>query len=182
MNPRRGQPPERRTFSVADAKRAKLWFKAGPWTTYPDRMLQMRARGFAIRDTFPDALRGVIIAEEAQDHPTEVREVPNLAVGPTALPPPQDWREMSWPARSRDGTCRDMEDPGTWEAEHAVRIRTIEQHPRLSADAKRNLIEAVLGANKEVLDHLRKRGHGAALEAVEGLFAEALGVGLEVAA
>jgi hypothetical protein len=179
MNPRRGQPPERRTFSVADAKRAKLWFKAGPWTTYPDRMLQMRARGFAIRDVFPDALRGVITAEEAVDI-VEPRDVPDLAR--PALPPPQNWREMSWPIRSRDGTCRDMEDPDTWEAEHAVRIRTIEQRPRLSADAKRNLIEAVLGANKEVLDHLRKRGHGAALEAVEGLFAEALGVGLEVAA
>ena len=96
MNPRRGQPPERRTFSVADAKRAKLWFKAGPWTTYPDRMPQMRARGFAIRDTFPDALRGVITAEEAQDHPTEVRDVPNLAIGPTALPSARCRRTERW--------------------------------------------------------------------------------------
>ena len=27
----------------------------------------MRARGFAIRDSFPDALKGISIAEEAQD-------------------------------------------------------------------------------------------------------------------
>jgi hypothetical protein len=66
---RRGEPPQRRTFSVADAKRAKLWGKAGPWTEYPDRMLQLRARGFATRDVFPDALRGVITAEEAADMP-----------------------------------------------------------------------------------------------------------------
>ncbi len=60
-------------FTVADAKRARLWNKQGPWSQYPDRMLQMRARGFAIRDAFPDALKGVITAEEAQDYPTEAR-------------------------------------------------------------------------------------------------------------
>jgi hypothetical protein len=76
---RRGEPPQRRTFSVSDAKKAGLWGKSGPWTQYPDRMLQLRARGFAIRDVFPDALRGVITAEEAQDMPAEPRHVPNLA-------------------------------------------------------------------------------------------------------
>lgn len=67
---RRGQPPQRRTFSIADAKRAGLLGKPGPWQQYQDRMLQMRARGFAIRDVFPDALRGVITVEEARDIPT----------------------------------------------------------------------------------------------------------------
>jgi hypothetical protein len=75
---RRGEQPQRRTFSVADAKKAGLWNKPGPWQNYPDRMLQLRARGFAIRDVFPDALRGVITAEEAQDMPPEPRSVPNL--------------------------------------------------------------------------------------------------------
>lgn len=56
-------------FSVADAKRAGLWGKQGPWTQYPDRMLTMRARGFAARDGFSDVLRGIISAEEAQDYP-----------------------------------------------------------------------------------------------------------------
>jgi hypothetical protein len=59
-----------RSFSVADAKRAKLWGKAGPWSQYPKRMLQMRARGFCMRDSFPDALKGVAIHEEAEDFPT----------------------------------------------------------------------------------------------------------------
>ena len=76
---RRGEQPQRRTFAVSDAKRAGLWGKSGPWTQYPDRMLQMRARGFAIRDVFPDALRGLITGEEAQDMPTEPRHVENLA-------------------------------------------------------------------------------------------------------
>jgi hypothetical protein len=32
-------------------------------------MLQLRARGFALRDAFPDVLKGLITAEEAQDYP-----------------------------------------------------------------------------------------------------------------
>tara|TARA_R110000751_G_scaffold20468_5_gene59903 strand:+ start:837 stop:1694 length:858 start_codon:yes stop_codon:yes gene_type:complete len=58
-----------RSFTSGDAKRAGLLGKQGPWQNYPKRMLQMRARGFAIRDAFPDLLRGVITAEEAQDYP-----------------------------------------------------------------------------------------------------------------
>jgi hypothetical protein len=58
-----------------NAKRAGLWGKAGPWTQYPTRMLQMRARGFALRDAFPDVLRGVISAEEAADAPRVAKDV-----------------------------------------------------------------------------------------------------------
>lgn len=58
-------------YSVEDAKRAGLWNKSGPWTQYPKRMLQMRARGFALRDAFPDVLKGLITVEEAQDYPAD---------------------------------------------------------------------------------------------------------------
>jgi hypothetical protein len=86
---RKDQPdPIVARFSVADAKRAKLWQEnptvkrrsrdggsyeadAGPWYSYPDRMLQMRARGFALRDAFPDVLKGLLSAEEARDIPWE---------------------------------------------------------------------------------------------------------------
>lgn len=64
---RRGQEVHTVKFTVADAKTARLWGKEGPWKTTPDRMLQMRARGFAGRDKFADALKGLIIAEEAMD-------------------------------------------------------------------------------------------------------------------
>jgi len=53
---RKGRKPVRSTFSVEDAKRAGLWGKQGPWQAYPKRMLAMRARGFALRDAFPDVL------------------------------------------------------------------------------------------------------------------------------
>ena len=68
---RKNRTPVIAKFSVEDAKRAGLWGKQGPWTAYPKRMLQMRARGFALRDAFPDVLKGLISAEEAEDFPTE---------------------------------------------------------------------------------------------------------------
>jgi hypothetical protein len=68
---RRGRKPVTAKFSVDDAKRAGLWGKQGPWTQYPKRMLQMRARGFALRDAFPDVLKGLITSEEAMDFPVD---------------------------------------------------------------------------------------------------------------
>ena len=53
-----------RSFSVRDAKRAGLWQKEGPWMDYPKRMLQMRARAFALRDVFADVLGGLYLREE----------------------------------------------------------------------------------------------------------------------
>lgn len=56
-----------RRFTVADAKTAGLWGKVGPWKQHPDRMLQMRARGFAARDGAADVLAGLYLSEEAED-------------------------------------------------------------------------------------------------------------------
>jgi hypothetical protein len=65
---RRNYPEREATFTMEDAKKAGLWGKSGPWSSYPERMMQMRARGFAIRDTFADALKGLGSAEEVQDY------------------------------------------------------------------------------------------------------------------
>lgn len=65
---RKGEPePVTRTFSQADAKRAGLAGKAGPWTQYPQRMRAARARSWALRDTFADVLKGIASAEEMED-------------------------------------------------------------------------------------------------------------------
>src|SRR5581483_5778829 len=91
--------PIRQKFSVTDAKTAKLWGKTGyngqptPWITNPGRMLQMRARGFALRDAFPDVLRGLISAEEARD--ISLSEV----IAATEAAPPQPRQRA--PASSR---------------------------------------------------------------------------------
>jgi hypothetical protein len=90
---RKGQAEKTSSFSVSEAKQAGLWderatlkrkakwdgwangkqFKAGewidvnndaPWFKYRDRMLQMRARGFRLRDSFPDILGGLYLREE----------------------------------------------------------------------------------------------------------------------
>ena len=73
---RKGRTPVIFKFSVEDAKRAGLWGKTGPWTAYPKRMMQMRARGFALRDAFADVLTGLITAEEAHDYPDEAKIAP----------------------------------------------------------------------------------------------------------
>ena len=65
---RRGHEERRVEFSVGDAKKASLWGKSGPWSSYPKRMMQMRARGFCIRDLFSDALRGIKTEEEVMDY------------------------------------------------------------------------------------------------------------------
>jgi hypothetical protein len=67
MRPETGEEVTR-SFSVADAKKASLWAKAGPWQSYPKRMLQMRARAYALRDGCADMLRGFQIREEVEDY------------------------------------------------------------------------------------------------------------------
>ena len=105
---RRGKTPVARTFSVAQAKKAKLWNKAGPWTDYPERMLSMRARSWAMRDAFPDALKGVGIAEEVRDiepKPVVGREVPAAVIpdepvvrldAPEVVPADTGTQEFVW--------------------------------------------------------------------------------------
>jgi hypothetical protein len=113
---RKGFDPVERTFSVADAKQAGLWDqrpivdkwergqKVGtkqndsPWFRFPDRMLQMRARGFCSRDAVPDVLSGLYLAEEldpwdnARDITEQVREEP-----PEPPPPPESAGEPPAP-------------------------------------------------------------------------------------
>lgn len=65
---RRNKSDYTKTFTLDMAKKAGLLGKPGPWSQYTERMLQMRARGFALRDRFPDALRGIKLREEVEDY------------------------------------------------------------------------------------------------------------------
>ena len=80
---RRGMEASETAFTVGDAKRANLWGKQGPWSQYPARMLRFRARSFALRDQFGDALRGLLSTEEAGD----VVEVTPTAAAVTVAKP-----------------------------------------------------------------------------------------------
>jgi hypothetical protein len=81
--------PHTVTFSQADAQQAGLWGKSGPWQQYPKRMLMWRARGYALRDKFADALGGLITAEEARDIPEQDMGVAQRSEQPKEQARPQ---------------------------------------------------------------------------------------------
>ena len=65
---RKGKAPKSNEFTLDMAKKAGLLAKGGVWTQYPERMLKLRARGFSLRDAFPDALKGIKPREEVEDY------------------------------------------------------------------------------------------------------------------
>jgi hypothetical protein len=72
-----------RRFGLADAKRAGLLGKAGPWMQYPQRMIAHRARSWAIRDGASDALMGMQAGEEVSDYgPDAARDVTPQTAAP----------------------------------------------------------------------------------------------------
>jgi hypothetical protein len=93
---RKGSEPHTSRFTVADAKKANLWGKAGPWTQYPQRMLPLRARGFGLRDKFADAMKGLITAEEARDYPTQQPPLMTTDMNGNMVPVPE--KEAAAPA------------------------------------------------------------------------------------
>lgn len=131
---RRGiDEPIIREFSIEDAKRAGLWNNSRKpiWQGYWPRMLQMRARGFNLRDGYADVLKGLAIAEEMNDIidvvGSEIREAPKMLAVPQRLsdkspvnikngkaevqPPPADpdpdpVREVSQPSGKIEPTCK----------------------------------------------------------------------------
>lgn len=80
----------RREFSWADAKIAKLTGKPGPWMVSPKRMVQMRARGFCMRDAAPHVLQGLAIHEEVRDIPTTEMKQANTDFLDAGLPPTEE--------------------------------------------------------------------------------------------
>jgi len=80
---RPGHAPCSRTFSMENARTAKLIGKEGPWTTYPERQLAWRAFWFAARDVAADLLKGFSGFEEIRDVPPE-REIGSGSAIPAA--------------------------------------------------------------------------------------------------
>lgn len=152
-----------RSYSVADAKKAGLWGKAGPWQTSPKRMLQMRARGFALRDGFADVLGGLYIAEELDDLDTEERQNRARDVSPRrpaieqqphaseadAPEQPQTGRKALPPvARPTPSTVEPVNDP--LEIPAALdRRKKAAPSPEDNPIAWLEWVEATLGAIKE---------------------------------
>jgi len=135
---RKNRSPVVVRFSVEDAKRAGLWGKQGPWQAYPKRMMQMRARGFALRDAFPDVLKGLITAEEAQDYPDEAKPKQPRDItprnpldviapaAPVAIPQQTSDPAVIEQAFAQDAEAEELatkqEDPGLQAIEEAIAI------------------------------------------------------------
>lgn len=123
---RRGMEASETAFTVGDAKRATLWGKQGPWTQYPARMLRFRARSFALRDQFGDALRGLLSTEEAQDIPIEVKPTAPVRTfrAPVATVAPVVVAEAdpatTQPAPQDDGDVAPVDAPVETEAHKAI--------------------------------------------------------------
>ena len=144
---RRGEEEVVVKFSASDAKKAGLWSKTGTWQQYPGRMLQMRARGFGLRDVFPDVLRGVITAEEAEDYPA-ADPIPAVAHRPAPVVE-HDAAPLSDMLEQRTMAARKAYD----EAATRKRIRQLETHipplvTELQEAGRADLIEA-LNASRE---------------------------------
>ena len=85
---RRGESdPVDRRFGVEDARRAGLWGRPGPWSQYPHRMLQMRARAFALRDVFADVLGGLYLREEIESEVVLSYPAPSAPIPPALACP-----------------------------------------------------------------------------------------------
>ena len=86
---RKGLPGETvKRYSVADAKRAQLWGKQGPWSSDPALMLCYRARSRAFNALFADVLCGLPITEEVLDY-THLEKPSLIPVEGSVQPAPQ---------------------------------------------------------------------------------------------
>lgn len=77
-----GEPEVTTRFTMADANKAGLVNRSPVWKAYPKRMLQMRARSFALRDVFTDVLKGIGIVEEVKDSIDVEAESPSPVEAP----------------------------------------------------------------------------------------------------
>lgn len=128
---RRGErKPVVRTFTMDDARKAGLLEKKGPWQSYPKRMLQMRARNFALRDAFTDVIRGVHFVVDPGEiidvtaRPVDVTssgQAPNQAAQPSK---PEFYPQERFLEHLPKWT--ELIRSGKWPLEHV--IKTVESH------------------------------------------------------
>lgn len=146
----KNRKPTERKFSEADVKRAQL---GGVHKSYPSRMRQMRARGFAIRDGAAYILRGVASAEEQSDI------VATAEVVPEPKPPTNNRAELERVGKQALDSMRRGEpinSPPPPAAAEGPRFPTSWKHDdgywagRLMSDAGADTLTVFLGDCSEV--------------------------------
>jgi len=165
-------------FSKNDAKAAKLLDKQGPWQQYLHRMLQMRARGFALRDQFPDVLKGLISAEEAADYPAEAQRLeknitprpanPLDSIAPLAENQSVDEIEIEieddpvplivdiWPLMvpGKDGPHAVHQDQASWSAAYEKLAETIAKSNKILARDKMTKLRELREVNQQNFERM----------------------------
>jgi hypothetical protein len=107
---RRGAPQVETTFTQEEAKKAGLWGKSGPWSSYPKRMLMHRAIGFHGRDHWGDVCHGLPITDEAIESRPPARDV---TPSPANRPAPKRADPLFGSAVSGDSTAPDAPKGGS---------------------------------------------------------------------
>lgn len=157
---RKGAEPHTVRFTKDMAVAAKLWGKQGPWTNYPDRMLQMRARSWGCRDQFADALKGFQSAEEMSDIRTaaidtttvETFKEPKAQAAPEPAPTPAPKQTETAKEKTPEIAYATVSDVKRFETMHGVdgyayRIYDTEHVAYITGD-----IEVAKTAKKFMLD------------------------------
>jgi hypothetical protein len=164
---RKGREPVTRTFSVIEAKEAQLWKKSGPWTATPQRMLQMRARAFALRDTFSDALAGFHAREELDD-------LVDVTASVTVHADPRPAAVRALPSDTAGNQAKDnATSQGTTSQSGYVTAedRADDEAERLAQEAAKNVKDVSVDACKRAMTEAWKRG-SIAKERVKVIMAE----------
>lgn len=110
---RKGKADKESIFTLDMAKKAGLLAKGGVWNQYPERMLKLRARGFCLRDAFPDALKGIKPREEVEDYIIEADYTPSEPKGSRTERLKQDI--LTKHGVSNEGLATELEDSATGE-------------------------------------------------------------------
>jgi hypothetical protein len=129
-------------------------------------MLQLRARGFALRDAFPDVLKGLVTAEEAQDYPTTSAAAAPVVVRPKFdTPPPQPAEERADPFEVAKAAIEAESDIGKLDAmRRKIDVRVKDgTFTSFQADELCDRIHArveFLEAEREPAEAVSVNGHG----------------------
>lgn len=167
---RKGQTPVEKTFTIEQATRAGLTHRSPVWKAYPERMLQMRARGFALRDAFPDALGGLISNEEAMDYPPQkekditpqkpVQTLDQLASQPVqaAEPVVEKTEEKIYKTTfSTVDTCTEYDTTEAASQQYLKYERIISQSAKLTDEQKKEKLENLANLNSDLVEYLKTK-------------------------
>jgi hypothetical protein len=116
----------------------------------------MRARGFALRDAFPDVLKGLITSEEAEDYPVDVHPAPVPQIAPKddlSVVDMQSDQIGRFPLYLPDGSVYSTHDDAAgWIKSYADMIKKIVGSAKLSSEAKTEKMMSLKEANFEVTE------------------------------